>query len=70
MNSDCFDFHYIRKNFILSLKLKLIAKISRAAGPLSLLASYLSEFHSAIYQKDFERWSGLIFSLANIMAPG
>ncbi|XP_078044728.1 synaptic vesicle glycoprotein 2B [Augochlora pura] len=49
------------------LAVKLLTGVL-AGGPLSMVANYLSEFHSAEYKAGFTRWGGLVMN-AGIIVP-
>ncbi|XP_011135735.1 synaptic vesicle glycoprotein 2B isoform X2 [Harpegnathos saltator] len=38
-----------------------------AGGPLAMVMTYLTEFHSARYKPRFATWAGFLFAVANIM---
>lgn len=44
--------------------------IYSVGGPLAMVMTYLTEFHSARYQPRFTTWAGFLFALANIVPAG
>ncbi|XP_039311886.1 uncharacterized protein LOC105195955 isoform X2 [Solenopsis invicta] len=54
------------QSYYIFLLIKFISGIL-VGGPLAMVMTYLTEFHSARYKRRFTIWAGFLFALANIV---
>ncbi|XP_018365227.1 PREDICTED: uncharacterized protein LOC108762649 isoform X2 [Trachymyrmex cornetzi] len=54
------------RSFYIYLLIKFISGIF-VGGPLAMVMTYLTEFHSATYKPRFTTWTGFLFAIANII---